>query len=82
MASKLTLSLDPELIRFAHELARERGDSISNIVAAYFTALRKPPEQYRPRNAIIRDLYGSAQEIEIPKDKKSIRDELLRKHLK
>ncbi len=44
MQSKLTLRLDDELIREAKNLARQRGTSVSQLVAAYFRALTRHPE--------------------------------------
>lgn len=82
MASKLTLSMDEDLIRFAHELAREKNESISSIVAGYLQKLRKKREPYVPRDPLVRKLYGYAKHIDIPKDKKAIREEMLQRHLR
>jgi hypothetical protein len=82
MATKLTLSMDEDLIRFAHELAREKNESISSIVAAYFRGLRKKKEPYVPRDPLVRKLYGMGRHIHIPKDKQGIREEMLQRHLR
>ncbi|MGH7546041.1 MAG: DUF6364 family protein [Gemmatimonadota bacterium] len=40
MTTKLTLRLDPRLIRRAKRYARERGKSLSRLVADYFALLQ------------------------------------------
>jgi hypothetical protein len=74
MASKLTLSMDEELIRFAHELAREKNESISNMVAAYFLSLKKKrfdPSELHPD---VRKMLGAFKGSSIPKSKKEMRE--------
>jgi hypothetical protein len=58
--TKLTLRLDEELIRRAKAFARQRGKSVSRVVADYFSALgknrSKPGSEFTP---IVRTLKGS-----------------------
>ena len=82
MGRKLTLSMDEDLIRFAHELAQEQNESISSIVAGYLRGLRKKHEPYVPRDPLARKLYGYAKHIDIPHDKQGIREDMLARHLK
>ena len=77
----MTLSMDRELIGFAHKLAEETGDSISNMVAAFLRRARKREQEYVPRHPVVRSLYGSARGAALPRDKKAMREVLLRKHL-
>lgn len=44
MATKLTLRMDEDLIELAKGVARERGTSVSRLVADYFAALERPQE--------------------------------------
>jgi hypothetical protein len=83
MATKLTLSMDEDLIRFAHELARERNESVSGMVATYLYTLKEKKHQhaYKPRHAEVRKLSGILKASDVPEDKKGIREAILRKHL-
>ena len=75
MATKLTLSMDEDLIRFAHELAREKNESISSMVATYFSGLRKnrfDPSELHPD---VRKMLGAFKGAHTPKTKKALREE-------
>jgi hypothetical protein len=82
MPHKLTLSMDEDLIRFAHELARKNNESISAMVAAFLRGMQKRETAYQPRHPFVKSLYGFAKNVEIPADKKALREELLQRHLK
>jgi hypothetical protein len=80
MPMKLTLSLDKELIEFAHRLARESNDSISNMVSTLLRNAMKnrmEPPSYHPS---VRQLYGYTRKKPLP-DKEEMRKEMLKKHL-
>ena len=79
---KLTLSLDEDIIEFAHKLAKEKNDSISNMVGEFFRNMHKNRKEYVPRNPALRQLYGILEGADIPRDKKGIRELILQKHLK
>jgi hypothetical protein len=49
MNTKLTLRLDDALIIQAKQYARAEGKSISQIVADYFKAIRRPQGKKEPR---------------------------------
>lgn len=71
MQKKLTLSIDGELIEFAHEYAKKNKRSVSAIVEEYFIQLRKT------NSGLIMDpraerLYGIFAEEPVP-DKKTLR---------
>jgi hypothetical protein len=44
MKTKLTLSIDPEVIARAKEEAQRRGTSVSDMVETYLAAVSKPDE--------------------------------------
>jgi hypothetical protein len=73
MAGKLTLSLDEQLISFAHEYSRKTGVSISELVAQYFARLQPESSaeklQLHPKTAM---LLGVFKDNPIP-DKKQLR---------
>jgi hypothetical protein len=57
MVKKITIQLDEELIQQAKSYSREKGKSISQIVADYFTLLgKKPSSEITP---IVQSLRGS-----------------------
>lgn len=68
MQTKLTLRLDDELIREAKALARQRGTSLSQLVANYFRALTRspaePPEEER-LPPLTRALAGALRDAEV-----------------
>ncbi len=78
MGSKLTLSMDEDLIRFAHELAREKNESISSIVATYFRGLRKKRFDPNTLHPDVRRLMGAFKGADLPKTKKELRERYLR----
>ena len=78
MATKLTLSMDEDLVRFAHDLAREKNESISSMVAAYFRGLKRKrfdPSELHPD---VRKMMGAYKGGSLPKDKKEMRERYLR----
>jgi len=81
MQSKLTLRLDDELIREAKALARQRGTSLSQLVADYFRALSRsrrdqPEDEALP--PITRSLAGALRGADV--DEGDYRTHLDRKH--
>ncbi len=46
MRKKLTLSIDSDLIKFAHNFASKTNQSISKIVEEYFIQLKKQESEY------------------------------------
>ncbi len=79
---KLTLSLDEDIIEFAHKLAKEKNDSISNMVGEFFRNMHKNRKEYVPRNPVIKSLYGYYKGRSLPNSKKEMQEILLQKHLK
>ena len=63
MKTKLTLSIDPEVVARAKEEAQRRGTSVSDMVETYLAVVSKPDE---PRKAMdisprVRALMGGIQ---------------------
>jgi hypothetical protein len=79
---KLTLSLDQDLIEFAHRLAKESGDSVSNMVAAFLRHARKTRQGEGPAatHPAVASLYGRYRKKPLP-EKGEMKKRLLRKHL-
>ncbi len=71
MQKKLTLSIDEELIKFAHHFSKETNQSISKMVEEYLLRLKKHNDEdsVNPR---IENLYGIFEDQPIP-DKKELR---------
>lgn len=64
MRSKLTLRLDEELIEFGKRWAKQRGKSLSGIVADYLTALEKVPHDDKDLPPVTRGLLGVARDVD------------------
>lgn len=85
MNTKLTLSIEQEVIEAAKDYAKSQGRSLSNIVEEYLKALseKKSTKEKGELSKIVRDLKGS---ISLPKDSKTYRellqDALIEKYLK
>ncbi|TDX42355.1 DUF6364 family protein [Orenia marismortui] len=71
MQKKLTLSIDEDLIKFAHKFSKETHQSISHIVEEYLSQLKKQKDkkEFNPR---LENLYGIFEDEPIP-DKKELR---------
>ncbi|WP_428770364.1 DUF6364 family protein [Treponema sp. HNW] len=71
MAGKLTLSIDENLIGFAHSYARENGLSVSKLFETYLVQL-KTSEPASPFAGKTASLYGIFEDNPIP-DKRELR---------
>lgn len=71
MQKKLTLSIDEDLIKFAHVFSKKTNQSISRIIEEYLKQLKKM-EYTEKMNPRIENLYGIFENEPIP-DKKEIR---------
>ena len=75
MKKKLTLSINDDLIDFAHDFSKETDQSISHIVEEYLTELKKQQEKGNNQQKLdkrIEKLYGAFEDNPIP-DKKDLR---------
>lgn len=75
MGSKLTLSIDQEIIEQAKQYARLQGRSLSNIIEEYLKSISVNSSKNKKQelSKLIKELKGS---IKLPKNMKSY-DELL-----
>ena len=75
MKKKLTLSINDDLIEFAHDFSKETHQSISHIVEEYLKELKKHQDQNFEEKKLqkrIEKLYGAFENNPIP-DKKDLR---------
>jgi hypothetical protein len=80
MQTKLTLRLDEDLIRTAKVIGREKGQSVSKMVAVYFQSLSENQERKRPYfSPTIKALKGAWRGKNI--DQKDYRRYLEKKYL-
>lgn len=83
MNTKLTLTVQKDVIEKAKGFAKAKGRSLSDIVENYLKAITSDDDKVEPLNTPITDsLRGS---FEVPKDfnyKKTLVEELEKKHLK
>jgi hypothetical protein len=70
MYNKLTLSLDSDIIEFAHDYSAKMNKPISKIVENYFSELQKEtPSSFCKE---VEALYGILEDTDVP-DKKVLR---------
>lgn len=84
MSKKLTLRLDEKLIKRAKKYARDKGTSVSQLVANYFKAIDEPTADKTSSSEedlppITRSLAGVLRETDI--DETDYREYLEQKHL-
>jgi hypothetical protein len=67
MNRKLTLSLDSNIIDFAHDYSKKSHKPISKIIENYFVELKNKNTPEIPREVV--ELYGILEGIDIPTKK-------------
>lgn len=72
MKKKLTLSINEDLIEFAHKFSKETNQSISHIVEEYLSELKKQETNKKHLTPKIEKLYGVFENEPIP-EKKELR---------
>jgi hypothetical protein len=72
--SKLTLSVDPGVVRQAKRYAKARGTSVSRLVERFLVLLGRPPAPEDP--PVLRRLRGLVRQG----DREAYRRHLVRKH--
>jgi hypothetical protein len=77
MNRKLTLSMDSNVIDFAHNFSKKTNKPVSQIVEHYFIALKQQSTAALPKG--LEELYGIFEGIETP-DKKELRRMFHEKH--
>ena len=70
MTKKLTLSLDSDIIEFAHNFSQRHNKSISKIIEDYFMVLKEQNTTELPND--LGEVYGIFEGIKTP-DKKELR---------
>jgi len=70
MNQKLTLSLDADIVNFAHLYSKKSGKPVSQLVENYFRELQAPVSGNIPQE--VAELRGILKGTEIP-DKKELR---------
>ena len=75
MKKKLTLSIDEDIIEFAHELSDKNNQSISNMIENYFINLKKQKNDNNDHELSkeVKEISGFFSEDKLPKDKKEMR---------
>lgn len=84
MNTKLTLTIEEEVIQVAKEYAKEKGQSLSNLVENYFKLITKDrrtikPEELSPRIQRLRGIIKTDEPIDY---KKVLAEELAKKYEK
>ena len=57
MKKKLTLSINDDLINFAHDFSKETNQSISHIVEEYLAELKNQQEKGTKQRKLNKDIY-------------------------
>jgi len=75
MKKKLTLSIEEDIIEFAHELSDKNNQSISNLIENYLITLKEQnnhndDDKLSPE---VKELTGFFDEDKLPADKKEMR---------
>ena len=70
MNQKLTLSLDADIVDFAHSYSKKSGRPVSQIVENYFRELKFPANPDIPGEVV--ELHGIIKGVDKP-DKKELR---------
>jgi hypothetical protein len=78
MNRKLTLSLDSNIIEFAHDYSKKSRKPISKIIENYFIELRNKSMPEIPGE--VAELYGILEGMDVP-DKKELRRKFHEDHL-
>jgi hypothetical protein len=81
MTTKLTLTLDDQVIRMAKRYARSKGRSVSGLVESYFKSLAERQEdQPEELTSSVKSLMGSFKTPKHFDYKKILKAEKLRKY--
>lgn len=82
MNTKLTLTIEEEIIKVAKSYAKEHGQSLSEIVENYFKLItaHKPEEKTEQLSPRVKKLRGIIKTSETIDEKKILMEELERKY--
>ena len=70
MTRKLTLSMDSNIVEFAHNFSQKYNKPISKIIEDYFIVLKEQNTTELPKN--LKDIYGIFEGLDSP-EKKELR---------
>jgi len=76
MKKKLTLSIDEDLIEFAHNLSEKNNKSISSMIEDYLINLKKQKNDNGDHQGLskeVKEITGFFSEDKLPEDKKEMR---------
>ena len=73
MKDKLTLSVDEEVIEFAHEFSKKTNQSISSIVEKHLKELKEVKDKDYEISPRVRKLSGLFEGEDFPEDKQEMR---------
>ncbi|MCK8816288.1 DUF6364 family protein [Natroniella sulfidigena] len=73
MKDKLTLSIEKDVIEFAHKLSEETGQSISSIVEKHLMDLKETREEDYQVSSKVKNLTGFFAREDFPEDKQEMR---------
>ena len=82
MTTKLTLTIEQEVIKVAKSYAHKKGRSLSELIESYLKTLTSKTANDKDLSPRVKKLMGT---IKLPKDfdyKKSLREELTKKYSK
>jgi uncharacterized protein YbgA (DUF1722 family) len=80
MNSKLTLSIESQLIHEAKEVAKKHGKSLSNLIEQYLKSLTAPAAEMNEETSVLMKLKGSFSDPRI-KDKENLLSALNKKYM-
>lgn len=73
MKNKLTLSIEKDVIEFAHQFSKENHQSISSIVEKHLIDLKEVQDKDYEVNPRVKKLSGFFEGEDFPEDKKEMR---------
>lgn len=82
MTTKLTLTIEQDVIKVAKTYARRKGRSLSDLIESYLKTLTAKPGNEEDLSPRVKKLMGK---LKLPKDfdyKKTLADELTKKYTK
>ena len=82
MATKLTLTVDKDIIESAKAYARKNGRSLSALIENYLRALTKKEDSIEELSPKVKKLLGSVKVHEGFDYKKELESELIKKYSK
>ncbi len=83
MNTKLTLTIEQEVIEKAKIYAKKKGRSLSDLVESYFKAITMSQEaDFKSQGSLVSSLLGSFQEPEDFDYKKELEEAIAKKHLR